>query len=183
MSEDLAFGAVGTQVGRVLVGVTGAGLAYVAFHDSPAERARAAEVTGLPVVDDPARTAPALSWLADYFAGRARDGGPPVDWRLTSPLQRRVLSTLLESVPYGRVTTYGELGRLSGTGVPARVIGQIMGSNPIPLVVPCHRVLAGNGLGGYSGGSGPEIKRWLLTLEGSLPPTLDWDPERGPAAM
>jgi methylated-DNA-[protein]-cysteine S-methyltransferase len=51
-----------------------------------------------------------------------------------------------------------------------------MGSNPIPVIVPCHRVVASDGLGGYSGGAGLEVKRWLLILEGSLPPTLDWEP-------
>jgi methylated-DNA-[protein]-cysteine S-methyltransferase len=51
-----------------------------------------------------------------------------------------------------------------------------MGSNPIPVIVPCHRVLASDGLGGYSGGAGVEVKRWLLILEGALPPTLDWQP-------
>ena len=51
-----------------------------------------------------------------------------------------------------------------------------MGSNPIPLIIPCHRVVASDGLGGYSGGTGPEVKRWLLILEGALPPTLDWSP-------
>ena len=60
--------------------------------------------------------------------------------------------------------------------VPARAVGKIMGSNPIPVIVPCHRVLASDGLGGYSGGAGVEVKRWLLILEGSLPPTLDWQP-------
>ncbi|GAB3889893.1 hypothetical protein GCM10027612_33090 [Microbispora bryophytorum subsp. camponoti] len=50
-----------------------------------------------------------------------------------------------------------------------------MGANPIPIIVPCHRVVASNGLGGFSGGEGVESKRWLLTLEGHLPPTLDWD--------
>ena len=57
-----------------------------------------------------------------------------------------------------------------------------MGSNPIPVVVPCHRVVAADGLGGYSGGTGTEVKRWLLTLEGALPPTLDWDAGLGPDA-
>ena len=71
--------------------------------------------------------------------------------------------------------TYGELAARSGTGLPARAIGSIMGANPVPLVIPCHRVVAGDGLGGYSGGEpGQEIatKRWLLELEGALPPTL-----------
>ena len=58
--------------------------------------------------------------------------------------------------------------------VPARAIGQLMGANPIPIIVPCHRVVAADGLGGYSGGTGIEIKRWLLIFEGALPPTLDW---------
>jgi methylated-DNA-[protein]-cysteine S-methyltransferase len=180
MSESLSLGALDTQVGRMLVAVTETGVAAVSFHDSTAERARLAGVIGLPVADHPGRTAAALAQLTAYFAGDLRAFALPIDWRLTSRLQGQVLATLHGSVPYGRVVTYGELGERSGTGVPARAIGQIMGSNPIPVIVPCHRVVAGNGLGGYSGGSGVEIKRWLLTLEGALPPTLDWDPERGP---
>jgi methylated-DNA-[protein]-cysteine S-methyltransferase len=61
-------------------------------------------------------------------------------------------------------------------GLPARTVGSIMAGNPIPVIVPCHRVVASDGLGGYSGGAGIEVKRWLLILEGSLPPTLDWQP-------
>jgi methylated-DNA-[protein]-cysteine S-methyltransferase len=82
-----------------------------------------------------------------------------------------VLQALYE-IPYGKVVTYGELAARSGTGVPARGIGSIMGANPLPIVVPCHRVVAGNGLGGFSGGVGVETKRWLLTHEGYLQPTL-----------
>ncbi len=81
-----------------------------------------------------------------------------------------MLGLLYESVPYGHAVTYGDL--VGETGIPARAIGSIMGSNPIPIIVPCHRVVAGGGLGGFSGGSGVESKRWLLTLEGHLPPTL-----------
>jgi methylated-DNA-[protein]-cysteine S-methyltransferase len=126
-------------------------------------------------VDDPGRTAAALGELGDYYAGRLRVFSVPVDWRLTSPVQRRVLGTLYETVPYGKAVTYGELATRSQTGVPARAIGSIMGANPIPIIVPCHRVVAGNGLGGFSGGEGVESKRWLLTMEGYLQPTLDWD--------
>lgn len=61
-------------------------------------------------------------------------------------------------------------------GLAARTVGTIMGGNPVPVIVPCHRVVASDGLGGYSGGAGVEVKRWLLILEGSLPPTLDWQP-------
>jgi methylated-DNA-[protein]-cysteine S-methyltransferase len=81
--------------------------------------------------------------------------------------------------------TYGNLASRAGLEaaddvIPARAVGQIMGSNPIPIIVPCHRVVASDGLGGYSGGAGPEVKRWLLILEGSLPPTLDWTPAQPP---
>ncbi|REE95126.1 methylated-DNA--[protein]-cysteine S-methyltransferase [Thermomonospora umbrina] len=180
MGETVAFGAVGTPLGRMLVAMTEVGVVSLDFHDSPEARRAVAERAGLPVVEDPVRTAAALEGLAGYFAGGLREFGLPVDWRLTSRVQRQVLDTLYASVPYGRVLTYGELGERSGIGVPARAIGQVMGANPIPVIVPCHRIVAGNGLGGYSGGSGVEIKRWLLTLEGALPATFDWDPEQGP---
>jgi methylated-DNA-[protein]-cysteine S-methyltransferase len=101
-----------------------------------------------------------------------------------------VLKVLADSVGYGRTIQYGQLASRAGLTasddtIPARAVGKIMGSNPIPVIVPCHRVLASNGLGGYSGGAGAEVKRWLLILEGVLPPTLDWqamDPGDGPAA-
>ncbi|MQY07788.1 methylated-DNA--[protein]-cysteine S-methyltransferase [Actinomadura macrotermitis] len=180
MNETVAFGATDTPLGRLLVAVTGAGVAWLAFADTPKERARAVAALGLPVVDDPARTAPALAAIGAYFTGAARTFGVPVDWRLYSPLQRQVLATLYETVPYGSLVTYGEIGARSAAGVPPQVIGQVMGSNPIPLIVPCHRVVSSTGLGGYSGGSGVEVKRWLLTLEGAVPATLDWDPAQGP---
>ncbi|MFD0691732.1 methylated-DNA--[protein]-cysteine S-methyltransferase [Actinomadura fibrosa] len=175
MSETLAFGTVDTVLGRLLVGETETGVVSLSFSDTPAARARVVKAARLPVVDAPARTAPALAALRDYFAGDLKTFELPIDWRLVSDVQRQVLTTLYETVPYGRVLTYGELGERSGTGVHAQVIGQVMGSNPIPLIVPCHRVVAANGLGGYSGGSGVEVKRWLLMMEGSLPATLDWD--------
>ncbi|GAB1816948.1 methylated-DNA--[protein]-cysteine S-methyltransferase [Herbidospora sp. RD11066] len=110
------------------------------------------------------------SQLAAYFAGELKEFTMPIDWRLMSKTQRRVLGLLFESVPYGQAVTYGDLA--NETGIPARAIGSIMGSNPIPIIVPCHRVVAGGGLGGFSGGTGVESKRWLLTMEGHLPPTL-----------
>jgi methylated-DNA-[protein]-cysteine S-methyltransferase len=123
----------------------------------------------------------ACGQLGEYFAGQRRSFDLPVDWSGMSAAQRQVLPVLLASAPYGETVTYGALARRAGLAdggkIPAaRVTGQIMGSNPCPIVVPCHRVVAGDGLGGYSGGTGIEIKRWLLIFEGALPPTLDWDP-------
>ena len=119
--------------------------------------------------------------LAEYFAGQRQVFDLPVDWSGCSRAQHQVLSVLYDSVKYGETVTYGELAQRAvagpdGISLPARAIGRIMGSNPIPLIVPCHRVVAGNGLGGYSGGTGIEIKRWLLIFEGALPATLDWSP-------
>jgi methylated-DNA-[protein]-cysteine S-methyltransferase len=119
--------------------------------------------------------------LAEYFAGQRQVFDLPVDWSSCSRAQHQVLSVLYDSVTYGETVTYGELAQRAvagpdGISLPARAIGRIMGSNPIPLIVPCHRVVAGNGLGGYSGGTGIEIKRWLLIFEGALPATLDWSP-------
>ncbi|MFC6881797.1 MULTISPECIES: methylated-DNA--[protein]-cysteine S-methyltransferase [Actinomadura] len=180
MTDTLAFGTADTPLGRLLVGATETGVACLTFRDTPGGRARAAKAAGLPVVDDPARLDTPLNAVAGYFKGDTGPFGLPIDWRLVPPVHREVLSTLYETVPYGRTVTYGELGDRSGTGVHAQVIGQVMGANPIPLIVPCHRVVAANGLGGYSGGSGVEVKRWLLTLEGALPATLDWSPDQGP---
>jgi methylated-DNA-[protein]-cysteine S-methyltransferase len=81
-----------------------------------------------------------------------------------------VLETLREIAPYGTTVTYGELGRRAGVD-DARDVGVLMARNPIPLVVPCHRVVAADGLGGYGGGL--ELKRRLLELEGVLPARLD----------
>jgi methylated-DNA-[protein]-cysteine S-methyltransferase len=119
--------------------------------------------------------------LAEYFAGQRQVFDLPVDWSGCSRAQLQVLSVLYDSVGYGETVTYGELAQRAvagpdGISLPARAIGRIMGSNPLPLIVPCHRVVAGNGLGGYSGGTGIEIKRWLLIFEGALPATLDWSP-------
>ncbi|HEU5472335.1 MAG TPA: methylated-DNA--[protein]-cysteine S-methyltransferase [Actinophytocola sp.] len=172
MTETLAFGAVPTELGDVLVAVTELGVAGTSFRDSPDARQWIADRLGLPVVDDPARTEPARAELAAYFGGELRAFGVALDWRSMSTSRRTVLATLHGTVPYGEVVTYGELAERSGTGIPPRGIGAIMGSNPIPIIVPCHRVVAGNSLGGFSGGEGVESKRRLLTMEGHLPPTL-----------
>src|SRR5690242_8201309 len=124
--------------------------------------------------------APAIAQLTEYFAGEREVFDVPLDWSGMGGLRLRVLRLLYEEVPYGKTVTYGELAALAGAPDGARAVGGIMNSNPIPIIVPCHRVVASDGLGGFSGGTGIEVKRWLLTLEGSIPATLDWDPDTGP---
>jgi len=117
----------------------------------------------------------ALAQLRAYFAGDLRVFDLPVDLGAQTAATQAVLTALHETVGYGTPVTYGELAARSGTAVPARGIGSIMGANPTPIIVPCHRVVAGDGLGGYSGGDpgqGLATKRWLLEFEGALPASL-----------
>lgn len=176
-TDDVVIAGLDTPVGWISAAVTREGVAGVGWRTEAEMAADVAERNGPPRVPDDGRVAPVLAELREYFAGSRREFDVPVDWRFYSRGQRAVLETLYRTVPYGESITYGALAERAGTGVPARGIGAIMGSNPIPIVVPCHRVLASDGLGGYSGGSGEDglaTKRWLLILEGVLEPTLDW---------
>jgi methylated-DNA-[protein]-cysteine S-methyltransferase len=177
---ELAWATLGTPVGPLSVACTQAGLSQIRFGGRPALAQRATAATAAAPGAAGELTGAAVAQIAEYFSGQRRHFDVSVDWSGTSPLQQQVLRTLFESVGYGETVSYGTLARRVGldsfgASLPARAVGQIMGSNPIPVVVPCHRVVAADGLGGYSGGTGPEAKRWLLTLEGALPPTLDWD--------
>ncbi|HEY7432909.1 MAG TPA: methylated-DNA--[protein]-cysteine S-methyltransferase [Streptosporangiaceae bacterium] len=194
---DLAWATLATPVGQVSVACGEAGVTRVGWG---APRERAASPAAAPAAgrstaggDAVAEQAAALAQrardqLTEYFAGQRRTFEVLVDWatvlgrRPGEPsVRQRVLAALAGTVKYGETVTYGLLAARAevpgdGQTPPARVVGQIMASNPYPLLVPCHRVVAGDGIGGFSGGAGIEVKRWLLTFEGSLPPTLDWDP-------
>ena len=184
-----AWTTIETPVGQISVACSDTGVTSVRF--GPAQQQMNGPVAA---ADGQAAAAQAAAGglvaaaglqLAEYFSGRRRVFEVPLDWAAASRLQLQVLGALFESVEFGETVTYGDLARLAetraaGVSLPARAIGQLMGSNPYPLIVPCHRVVAANGLGGFSGGTGIEIKRWLLIFEGSLPPTLDWTPA-GPA--
>ncbi len=174
--SELAWGALASPVGEISVACSAAGVARVRFGPPPVQPARPARPG-----QAGSQLGTALAQVTEYFADQRRTFEVPVDWSGMSAAQRQVLPVLLASAGYGETVTYGALARRAGLAdggtVPAaRVTGQIMGSNPCPIIVPCHRVVAGDGLGGYSGGAGLETKRWLLIFEGALPPTLDWDP-------
>jgi methylated-DNA-[protein]-cysteine S-methyltransferase len=113
--------------------------------------------------------AEAARQLEEYLDGSRNSFELELDWNGVDERHRHVLETLVAAAPFGRTVTYGELGLLAGEP-DAREIGVMMARNPIPLVVPCHRVLASDGLGGYGGGL--DLKRRLLELEHVLPPRL-----------
>lgn len=174
---ECAWATLDTPVGPLSVGCSQAGVSGVRFGKPPG---LLPPVPGAPGAAEDLLSA-AVAQLTGYFSGQRRGFDLPIDWSVTSRLQQQVLGVLFGSVGYGETVSYGTLARRAGSGgdgpsLPARAIGQIMGSNPIPVIVPCHRVVAGDGLGGYSGGTGLEVKRWLLVFEGALPPTLDWEP-------
>jgi len=112
----------------------------------------------------------AVGQLEEYLRGEREEFDVELDWNGVDDTHRRVLETLREIAPYGTTVTYGDLGRRAGVD-DARDVGVLMARNPIPLIVPCHRVVAADGLGGYGGGL--ELKRRLLELEGVLPARLD----------
>jgi methylated-DNA-[protein]-cysteine S-methyltransferase len=197
---ELSWASLSTPVGPVSVGCSPVGVANVRYGPPRAARAPGEHASA----EDAERVARALAGaacreLTEYFCGERRAFDIAVDWTAVTGLHRKVLTVLASSVTYGRTISYGALAQAAGlttdadptagrtdvpgtppTGLPARTVGTIMGQNPIPVIVPCHRVVASDGLGGYSGGAGVEVKRWLLILEGTLPPTLDWQPMARP---
>jgi methylated-DNA-[protein]-cysteine S-methyltransferase len=166
----LRWAAVQTSIGPVSLGCSDIGVARVNFGPPPAG---ATDGVGDSVL------AEARDQVAAYFAGTRTDFGVPLDWTGCSGSRLAILTLLASSVSFGETVTYGALSRRLAErdgrpDVGARAIGGFMGSNPIPLIVPCHRVVASDGLGGFSGGYGVELKRWLLTFEGAMPAMLDF---------
>ncbi|MDH4121220.1 MAG: methylated-DNA--[protein]-cysteine S-methyltransferase [Deltaproteobacteria bacterium] len=116
-------------------------------------------------IENPAGFVEGVRQIGEYFAGKRRAFQLPLAPQGT-PFQRQVWQEL-SRIPHGQTMTYGALAARIGQPSAARAVGGANGANPLPLLIPCHRVVAGNGLGGYS--SGLEIKRFLLNLEGILP--------------
>jgi methylated-DNA-[protein]-cysteine S-methyltransferase len=161
--RDSASVVLSTSIGAVGVVASERGLRRVSLpgYTIPAPSAGPSEAAAV--------AAGAARQLEEYLAGSRTSFEIELDWNGVDERHRHVLETLVEAAPFGRTVTYGELGRLAGEPDP-REVGVMMARNPIPLVVPCHRVLASDGLGGYGGGL--DLKRRLLELEHVLPPRL-----------
>ncbi|MEU2225697.1 methylated-DNA--[protein]-cysteine S-methyltransferase [Streptomyces sp. NPDC018347] len=168
---------VGTDIGPLMLAATRDGLVNVVFHASDAVRDRALErlaarLGGEPL-EDPCSPllAEAIRQLRAYLAGERHGFDLPLDWSLISGFNRQVLRELASGVPYGTVVGYGDLAGRVGQPGGAQAVGAAMGANPLPVVVPCHRVVESDGgIGGFGGGL--ETKRKLLALEGVLPEPL-----------
>jgi len=156
-----------TPVGKLIVGVSDRGLCRIGFDPSPEEELdRLARQFGPRVLRSPKAIDRVRAELDEYFAGRRHGFDLKLDLRAAPEFHQRVLAEL-SRVEYGRTTTYGALAAQVGSPRAARAVGTVMNRNPIPIVLPCHRVVGASGsLVGYGGGL--DRKEWLLRLEGAL---------------
>ena len=164
---DVGYDVVDSPLGPLLVAATDRGVCRITYDPDPErEEERLARTFGVRVLRAPRAVDRARAELDDYFEQRRTQFEVPVDLRLAGGFAREVLAHLAR-VPYGDVTTYGTLAARAGKPRAARAVGTVMNRNPIPIVLPCHRVVgAGGGLVGYGGGL--ERKRLLLRLEGAI---------------
>ncbi len=168
--SELAVGSVDTPFGPMAAAIGPNGLVRLAYPEQDLETVAGELIERLSVdiVERPRRLDPLRRELESYFAGRLRRFRTRPDWALVGPFARRVLEATA-AIPYGGFLTYGEVAAEAGSPRGARAAGNALGSNPIAVVIPCHRVLAGGGaIGGYGGGL--ERKRLLLELEGTFAP-------------
>jgi O-6-methylguanine DNA methyltransferase len=161
----IAWDSIDTPIGTLLIAVSGTGLCDITF--TPDEASLLARLDPLArVLHDPTRVAAFKRELTEYFAGKRQTFDLPIDWGGIKPFQRTVLQAAL-TIPLGTYWTYQQVAQAIGRPKASRAVGQALARNPIPIVLPCHRVLGSDGsLHGYAGGL--ERKRILLTLEGAL---------------
>jgi len=164
---DVAYATLDSPVGTLLLAGTPRGLvrlAYLNGGDEDAVLEQLADQVSPRILAAPRRLDEPRRELDEYFAGRRQDFELPLDWQLTRGFARRVLQATAR-IPFGATATYKQVATEAGNALAFRAAGNALGSNPIPIVVPCHRILhSGGGLGGYTGGL--ERKRVLLGVEG-----------------
>jgi methylated-DNA-[protein]-cysteine S-methyltransferase len=165
---DVAYTEADSPVGKLLLAATPRGMVKVSFPIQPLEEVleRLANEISPRVLEAPARLDDARRELDLYFDGRLQEFDLPLDWSLTHGFYRKVLRATAR-IPYGQTRSYGQMAQRAGSPRAVRATGSALGSNPLPIIVPCHRVLrSGGALGGYGGGI--EMKRTLLELEGAI---------------
>ena len=165
---DVAYGTYDSPLGPLTVFVTPRGLVRLSYPGEPVDDQldELATLISPRVMAAPERTDDVRRQLDDYFGGTRRDFELPIDWRLLRGFRADVLRATSQ-IPFGSVISYRDVAAAAGSPNAYRAAGNALGSNPIPIVVPCHRVVhAGGGLGGYTGGL--ERKQFLLRLEGVL---------------
>ncbi len=166
---DVAYGQADSPFGPLTVAATDQGLVMLAYPELTVEDVldRLAREVSPRVLELPTRIDPIRRQLDEYFEGRRREFDQPVDWRLVNGGFFEAILRATVEIDYGETVSYRDIAERAGNVKAVRAAGNGLGSNPVPIVVPCHRVIAtGGGLGGYTGGV--ERKQRLLALEGSL---------------
>jgi methylated-DNA-[protein]-cysteine S-methyltransferase len=164
---DVAYATLDSPAGKLLLAATPRGLVRLAYLDARGQEDEVLEHLASRVsprvLASPRRLDAPRRELDEYFTGRRHEFDLPLDWQLTRGFGRRVLEATAR-IPFGSVSTYKEVAALAGSPRGSRAAGNALGANPIPIIVPCHRVLhTTGGLGGYTGGL--ERKRLLLEIE------------------
>jgi methylated-DNA-[protein]-cysteine S-methyltransferase len=166
---DVAYATIDSPLGPLVVAATPRGLVRVAYTESRADAGvleDLARKVSPRVLEAPARLDPVRRELDEYFEGRRVEFDLPLDWALTRGFTSRVLQATAR-IGFGATSTYADVASQAGSPRAVRAAGNALGANPLPVVVPCHRVLrTGGGIGGYTGGV--ERKEYLLRLEGIL---------------
>ena len=167
---DVAYARVDSPLGTLVAAGTDRGLLRLAYEDFNGGLdevlAHLAHRVSPRILEAPARLDAVRRELDEYFEGRRREFDVPIDWSLTTGFTQRVLQATAR-IPFGAVGSYASVSAEAGSPRATRAAGNALGSNPIPIIVPCHRVLRSGGkLGGYTGGL--EKKETLLRLEGVL---------------
>ena len=163
----IGYDVLGSPLGPLWVAIGPKGVTTIHYGDEPSERElrRLVRVYGPGVVPDPKRSSALARELDQYFNGKRRVFDIEVDLSGLTPFQTKVLAATAK-IPFGDVSTYGAVAERAGNARASRAAGGALNQNPIPIVVPCHRVVGSNGsLVGYAGGL--DVKRRLLTLEGA----------------
>ena len=161
---DVAYAIVESPLGPLVAAATPKGLALLHYGDDDEALRDIASRISPRVLHAPARLDDVRRELDEYFDGRRRRFGFKIDWGLMGPFQQKVLKATYR-IPFGKVATYRDVATKAGAPKGSRAAGNALGANPIPIVVPCHRVVrTGGGLGGYTGGL--HRKEFLLELEG-----------------
>jgi len=162
---DVAYRVIDSPVGPLLLAATEQGLIRVAYarEDHDAVLQALADKVSPRILSAPSRLDETARELDEYFTGRRHDFDLPLDWRLSAGFRRTVLSHLPD-IRYGHTASYAAVARLAGNPRAVRAVGTACATNPLPVIVPCHRVVRSDGsMGAYLGGT--DAKRTLLTLE------------------
>jgi methylated-DNA-[protein]-cysteine S-methyltransferase len=165
---DVAYAEIDSPVGELVVAVTPRGLVRLAYEDGhfDAVLAELSAKVSPRVIEAPAQLDDVRRQLDEYFEGRRQRFDVAVDWTLTRGFTRGVLQSTAR-IPFGELATYRDVATGAGNPAAVRAAGNALGANPMPIVVPCHRIVrTGGALGGYTGGI--ERKQFLLRLEGAL---------------